>query len=657
MRYPLHYSLILAAAWAGLVPAASGAAVPKINTDSGFDVPAAAIAKAAPSASAFPNAGAITLRDETTDVLHADGSHAEHVHQTIKIFNQRGRDSADVTIPYNEATQTVTGLHARTLKPDGSILPVKPEEVHVSSPYAGDAMYDDAKYVRFSLPGVEDGAIVDYAYTVTTRKATLPGQYADRWTFQGDSDPVRMSRFTLVAPASLALQTQMHNTPALTPVVRTSADGKTKTYVWQMQNLADLTSEPMMPPGDTYLPWMEVTTLPSWQSVAGWYQKLAAPRMAATPEIAALVKQLTAGKTTDTDKARALFYWVESRTRYVALELGLSAYQPHAAGEVCRNRYGDCKDMATLLLTMLHQAGIQSAWPVLLDAGNKEPQHDHLASPGAFDHAIVRADIDGKPYWFDCTAELSAFGEIPQGDRGVDAFVIRNGVGAFETIPLGPPAVNGEVDDIQVNLQPDGSADCTTKVAMVGDNALSLRSGLRSVKPDQIPQVFQGIVRKMSANATLTKDSFSPPEDRDAPVQMEVSFHAPLFALVAGSLLILTNNGADTSVFAPDTRRYPLYQSANTQSVSDTRIVVPKGYHVLVQPADIHQKTALGQMDITYTLSGNVLTAHKVYQQQPTTVAPADYQKLKTQMEHLSAQAKEPIVLQKLSSTDHVTKS
>jgi len=136
-----------------------------------------------------------------------------------------------------------------------------------------------------------------------------------------------------------------------------------------------------------------------------------------------------------------------------------------------------------------------------------------------------------------------------------------------------------------------------------------------------------------------------------------VSFHAPLFALVAGSLLILTNNGADTSVFAPDTRRYPLYQSANTQSVSDTRIVVPKGYHVLVQPADIHQKTALGQMDITYTLSGNVLTAHKVYQQQPTTVAPADYQKLKTQMEHLSAQAKEPIVLQKLSSTDHVTKS
>ena len=67
------------------------------------------------------------------------------------------------------------------------------------------------------------------------------------------------------------------------------------------------------------------------------------------------------------------------------------------SADVCRNRYGDCKDMATLLVTMLHDAGIQTAWPVLLGAGRTEPVHDNLAAPLFFNHAIVRADIDGVP--------------------------------------------------------------------------------------------------------------------------------------------------------------------------------------------------------------------------------------------------------------------
>ena len=185
----------------------------------------------------------------------------------------------------------------------------------------------------------------------------------------------------------------------------------------------------MMPPAHTFLPWLEISTVPSWQTIAHWYQGLAAGQMAVSPEIQDTVKTLTAGKTTDTEKARAIYYWVEGRTRYVALELGLSAFQPHPAAEVCRNRYGDCKDMATLLVTMLHEAGIKTAWPVLLGAGSTEPVQDYLAAPIFFNHAIVRADIDGKPYWFDSTAEMCPFGQIPGGDRGVDAFVVRDGDG------------------------------------------------------------------------------------------------------------------------------------------------------------------------------------------------------------------------------------
>ena len=128
----------------------------------------------------------------------------------------------------------------------------------------------------------------------------------------------------------------------------------------------------MMPPANTFLPWLEISTVPSWQTIAHWYQGLAVRPDDCLAGNQDTVKTLTAGKTTDTDKARAIYYWVEGQTRYVALELGLSAFQPHAAAAVCRNRYGDCKDMATLLVTMLHEAGIKTAWPVLLGAGRTD---------------------------------------------------------------------------------------------------------------------------------------------------------------------------------------------------------------------------------------------------------------------------------------------
>ena len=643
-RPALAFSLPVAALFAAH---AASAAAPT----SAFDVSAADLVKSAPAAAAFPDASAITLRDESVTKLNADGTSVDVTHETFKIFNQRGHEKAELSIPFNEANETITGLHARTIRPDGTVLTAGAGDIHKTAPFSEFAMYDDAKDIGISMPGVEDGVIIDYVYTRTTTKSTLPGQYSEQWTFRDGVDPVKFSKMTLNAPAAMKLQTLPRNTSGMTATQALSSDGTRRTYVWEMKNLAPLVPEPMMPPATTFLPAVELTTVPSWQTISHWYQGLAAGQMTASPEIKDTVKTLTAGKTTDTEKARAIYYWVEGRTRYVALELGLSAYQPHPAADVCRNRYGDCKDMATLLVTMLHEAGIKTAWPVLLGAGRITPVRDNLAAPFFFNHAIVRADIDGKPYWFDSTAEMCPFGQIPGGDRGVDAFVVRNGEGTFETIPTGTPADNRETTVTNVDLHPDGSADCRTTIHMDGDNGLGARVSFRGLQAAQVKPGFQNMVSRISPNATLSDYTLSPLADRDQPVVFDLKFHAPLWAVKTGHLLILNGQDMTGAPFDRADRTFPLYQSQTGQAEEEQIITLPAGYTLEDKPDEIHEKTALGTFDQTVTLSGNVLTVKLTVTSHPGQIAPGDYAAAKAQHEKIVALRKQPIVLRLTEKT------
>ena len=87
---------------------------------------------------------------------------------------------------------------------------------------------------------------------------------------------------------------------------------------------------------------------------------LIAPRRVATPEIKQKVAELTAGISDPLEKIRALAAFTQRQIRYAAIEIGIGGHQPHAAGDVLGHRYGDCKDKATLLNTMLQEIGIDS---------------------------------------------------------------------------------------------------------------------------------------------------------------------------------------------------------------------------------------------------------------------------------------------------------
>ncbi len=609
----------------------------------------AALLRSAPDASRWPNASKATLLDLADITVRPNGTARTVTRQAIKIFTNLGREEeSEVRVPYNAAFESVTIIRARTIRPDGSVLNVRPADIRTAKP----SEYDDARVISISMPGVQPGCIIEYEYVTDQRSSQMPGHFWTQWYFQAGTDPVLLTRLTVRTPKDMVLQRRLRNS-GIQPTVRPAADGKTIVNVWEQRNVAPFELEPMMPPAETLLPKLTLSTIPDWDSIARWYATLAFCRDTATPEIKALARKLTAGKSDPAEKARAIFHHVQERTRYVAIELGISAYQPRPASKTLRNEYGDCKDMTTLLVSLLREAGIR-AWPVLLEAGWSGSVSEQLPAPSAFNHAICVADIAGKSVWLDATAQVCPFGTIPAADRGCEVLIVRDGKADFVRIPKTQPGDEETIVEAKLRLSADGSARGNVVIRGVGDSGMALRAGLRMTTRDRVKPFAEQLMSPLGSNPKVGKVELPDVANRDAPSRIGAEVSFPNWATPSGDLLLFRarpDQAASpvSSPFVEEKRRHAIYQAETRRQTSVVEILLPDGYDVLSLPETMELKGPLGTFSRTIEQQGRLLKIRIVNDDTETQAGPESYADVRTYLDAFLKAYTESIVLKRKS--------
>lgn len=605
----------------------------------------------APRSSDYPSAAKATLLDLAQITVRPDGSARTITRMTFKVFNERGRDAeSEIKIPYNAAFEKVNIVRARTIKPNGTVVAVKPSDIRDHGLDAGDGTYTDARVKSFSMPAVSEDCILDYEYVTDQTASQMPGQFWTRWYFQSGLDPVLLSRLTIKAPKAMTLRENLRNS-AVQPTRKNTPDGKSTVYVWESRNVSPLETEYMMPPPDSVLPKLALSTVPSWQSIADWYTRLARDRDTADAAIKATTQEVIKDKATPEEKARAIFYYVEEKVRYVAIELGIGAYQPRFAPGILENQYGDCKDMTTLLISMLREAGI-TAHPVLLQAGSKEKISDDLPSPGAFNHAICLAEIGGKKYWLDATAQFCTWGEVPGADRGAEAFVIRDGKGEWEVIPHAEPTENQMEQKVALTLNPDGSATGKVTILGTGDVDMQLRAQLMYLPLDRQRQFVEGMAQNIGPNAKVTRYEISNFRNKDVPIAISYDVTFPAWASKSGDLLFFKARpeqtvGAASSPFREEGRRHPITQTAAAQGRSLLEVTLPPGFSVLSMPQAAKVNSDLGRFEREVSMSGGKLTINTLGVNYRAFVPPSRYTEVQKYYDTYLSAANESVIIKK----------
>ena len=558
----------------------------------------------APKAEEHPNAGADLLYSYSYVELYADGTSLAKNLNRIKIFNERGRSFASRSIPYREGYQEVKILFANIIKPDGKVVALDSKDILDSSEYDGYEFYTDIKVKRFTMPAVEDGCIVEYAYEVENLKPVLSLDYFDIF-FCRNIFPIEEDIMEIVLPSNIELKYKKFQT-TLTPQI--ISDGNKKRYIFNTTKQKEIIPESRMPSiyDSDVFPQLSFWTLTNWDVISNWYIKLFREQMQYDSELEVFTNQLITGKKTDEEKINAIFNFVSQNIRYIAVLLGPHTHQPHKAFEIFQKRYGDCKDKTVLLLTMLKIAGIKGK-PALVPANGKYFD-ESIPSLNAFNHVIAVVPYSDKYFWLDATNETAAYNSTPFL-LPIKVFLI-NDDGSYCFIKT--PELDNKKDyynvDIKYNINQEGSATIDYTQTYFGKTAEAVRHSFKYSPPEQRKKLFeeQGIEVKR-----LDLGSFT---DTQKPFIIKLSGNLKNMAQKLDEETMVLSNIVSLDSYhditAANNRQYPISLKQSFYSRENYSYNFPAGFKIKRLPPDFTSRKPYKYRTEKYSFKGSTLEVH-----------------------------------------------
>jgi hypothetical protein len=388
-------------------------------------------------------------------------------------------ESSQVTINFDPRTEKLHLHFVRVLRGNEVIDQLRQGQVRVLQRENDleQGIIDGDLTFHLLLSDVRVGDTIDTSYTVERRSPEWGNHYYERFKTQWD-DPVALARVRLSVPNGAPFHVESHGTPA--PKQWTQA-GWTYTE-WSFIRAPSFRSERHVPEWIEQHAWVGFSQFADWAEVAEQGIHLFAVTAPPSAELLTLSGHLRSLASTDEDLAVAVMKFVQDEVRYTGIEEGQNAFRPAAPNEVLRRRYGDCKDKTLLAVTLLRSLHIDAA-PALVSTRRRGHFNDHLPSPGLFNHAIVRARIQGKTYWFDATStgQGGRFEFFTQSHLGA-ALTLAPGTTLLETIPeedLTEPRIKSRSQfDFRSGLHSD--ATLTVSTIYSGREADATRRRLRA---------------------------------------------------------------------------------------------------------------------------------------------------------------------------------
>ena len=583
----------------------------------------------------------LPAHDEKTDVVQlysertVNVQSADKIKTTVreayKILRPGGREYGTLIVSFN-SRKRITGMRGWCIPAQGKDYEVKDKEaVEVSLPKIdGSELVSDVKVKVLRIPAAEPGNIIGYEY----EEEGQPFVLQDIWSFQ-EQNPVREAQYTLQLPAGWEYKATWINYPETKP---SQAGNQSH---WVVSDVKAIKPENEMPPLHGVSGLLVVSFFPpggganrgfqNWKEMGNWEAGLEQGRRDASPEIKQKVASLAPPATTQLAKMQSLAKFVQSDIRYVAIELGIGGWQPHPAPEIFTHRYGDCKDKATLLSSMLHEIGVESFF-ISINTVRGGAAPDRPPMIGWFNHEILAVQLPesvkdnslvavvehpklGRLLIFDPTDEYTPFGQLRGELQANHGLLVTPDGGELVKLPQLPASRSGVQRTAKLKLSPNGTLSGDFVETRLGDSGLWQRMTLKSVtkEADKIKPIETMLSHSLST-FQITKASVLNLNLTDLPFGYQYSLVAQNYAKNAGNLLLVRPRvlGSKSSdlLETKEPRKYPVEFDGPSRDTDTFEITLPAGYEVddLPPPVDAdygfasyHSKTEVSGTTLKYT--------------------------------------------------------
>lgn len=471
-----------------------------------------AIIASAPGPEAHPRASGLILENRRIEEVRDDGSSIVHVHVLVKILNRRGK------------------------KKYGQIRLGNPRNLrlHKALVHQADGSKLEASSVRngeVTFPSLSIGSVIEYRYDRHDYSGGwLEDHFSLRFFFQ-KLDPLRHGLLVVDMPEKRKLTVFQKDGRLLH---RKRNHGSRIAWEWEARDLPALRAEVYMPPVGEIAAQVFVTTIPSWAYLSRWQNSLISDQFETDDAIRAKVHELVAPHASPMERVRAIYDFVVREIRYENLDVGIFGKKPDKAVKVFADRFGDCKDKATLLSAMLGEVGIRAHYaavrtndrgPVILELPS--PQTNHIITWIPPQKGIAEG------FFCDATTRYNDLRTLRTDDQGVDAFVLTGKGHRFIRTPIDPPEHNLLSVTYDGRIRADRSLICTASFRATGWMGAAHRQRYRNEGKRE--ELLEAALNGLVPGARLDSMEFSDLEDLGAPVHIQARFTVPDYLGKEGS--------------------------------------------------------------------------------------------------------------------------
>lgn len=556
------------------------------------------------------------LREISTSI-NSKGLKTTRMHDRIEIQKQQAIEAVgDVSIPYNAFRGEARVIKAFTQTADGRTVPLKKEAVHDLTPdeVSSLQMYTDVHQLTFSMPALAKGAIIDYEVEIQEKKPIMAGEFWVSEYLDGAAE-ISTSRVSIAFPARREVRLVATNLPPQTSF-KDATNGNVRTLTWELKNVPALEYEPGMPPYSSVRAQVHLTSVKTWQQVQDWYVGLAKKHLQTDEDIQKQARNLISGLTNQLDQIQALYRYASREVRYVGVELGRSAYEPHLPRETMQNRYGDCKDKAALLVSLLNAAGMK-AYMAIVRPNYDGPVDQELPGPEQFSHAVVYLPRESGDLWIDATQPFGDVTEHGYHLDDVDALVIGVPGKTFVRVPV--PDETHSVHRVIFDVDVHYAGLCTVHEIQeyTGRAALGERSRRSGMDSEKVRKQLEHNLSSGAGYGRLLDYSFTNPTNDSGPMRVVFDYDSDTFLSATKSGFGVRFDAAQLrgwlNVPRPDPRSvhkhkrvYPwVSRTAHTEEII-CRLHLAPGYELAHTPSETHKELPHGKTEMLFDKSGGV---------------------------------------------------
>lgn len=389
-----------------------------------------------------------------------DDKMTENVSLSLTILNEKSLEEAHLIIPFNKG-EKVTVKKAEIYNAAGvRTKSIKDSDMIERSAVNNASLYNDNRVIYCRIIPISYPFTIVYEYEIS---------YNRLYTFEffspyiSDLQGVERSALTLDNSGGIPVKVSKLNLPEDAPVTIRGTS-----VTWDFSNLEPLVSEPYEPHFEDYVPTIIISPeviqynkykgkCDTWANFGSWISQLSAGRTSLNSTTVARLQEMTSGASSDREKASILYKYLQSRTHYINISLGIGGLQPHHATEVDELGYGDCKDLSNYMVAMLKAVGIESYY-TLVKAGygryNFQPDQ-----PGhQFNHAIVCIPQPHDTIWLECTSQTIPFGYLGDFTDNRPVLLIKNNTGILAHTPEYRMNENHSSSLIRIDYSDEGTA-------------------------------------------------------------------------------------------------------------------------------------------------------------------------------------------------------